>query len=280
MNPMDEFEALLEATGAARSEPLATLAARLSQTTWLPTLLEVAALRWSWWHAGNGDLLELLRPASTSKLEVLLRAAADLPLVALERATSGAAVNLHLLGGEIMQVPAAGEEWAPGRPLALFEERFRNALRQGGYPSRGADLLMAALREMESNAIEHAQAPIPPLACYQIHPKGWLFCVTDVGCGVLESLRRNPAYGAVTHALDALDLALRPGVSCTGEPGRGQGFAALFKALADRDCRLRVRTGGVGGRWSGTSPTAQTLDLMVLPERVGLHVVVGASWPP
>lgn len=177
---------------------------------------------------------------------------------------------------EVLRVPTTPEGFAPGAAFGLFAERFKDALRAGGLSSQSAHALTGALIEMAANAWEHAAAPVPALACYEVAANAWCFAVTDVGCGVAESLRRNPIH-QFTNDAEALALALRDGVSGTAEPGRGSGFSQVFKALVDRQCRIRLRTGTCSASWDGKSPTSQSIRYRPLPFRVGFHLEIAGA---
>jgi hypothetical protein len=174
---------------------------------------------------------------------------------------------------EIARVPAHRDGLAPGGEFGFFAERFKGHLRAGGVSSRPAHALTGALFEMAANAWEHADAPVPPLAGYEVGGDAWCFVVTDVGCGVAASLRRNPAH-RFTNDAEALALALTEGVSGTTEPGRGSGFSQVFKALVDRQCRIRFRTGTCSALWEGKSPTSQAIRSRPLPHRAGFHLEI------
>lgn len=65
----------------------------------------------------------------------------------------------------------------------------------------------------------------------------------DVGIGVLESLRSNPAYAGLRLHRDALREALRYGVSCRRDEPGGTGFHTVIKSLAEQHGHLRFRSG-------------------------------------
>jgi hypothetical protein len=179
------------------------------------------------------------------------------------------------------ELPPLGAAWEPEGRVARFGQRFCTALRQAGAESRFAHALSGALNEMASNAVEHAIPPIRPLACFMVGGAQWAFAVTDVGRGVLASLRENRRFAHLRTETDALAEAVLDGVSRSGQPGRGLGFTCLFKALVDRRATLRFRSGGAAAAWEGESPTAQTIVCHSLSlARAGFHVQVGGALPP
>ncbi|HEY3569917.1 MAG TPA: hypothetical protein VGP73_18430 [Thermoanaerobaculia bacterium] len=179
--------------------------------------------------------------------------------------------NAAALG--IQELPPPGKEWGPGGEVLFFQEHFKASLVSFGVSPLFARALTAALKELASNAIEHSRSPAAPLACYEISKSTWTMAVTDVGQGVLASLRENSSYIALDSHAEALKLALQPGISRTGEKGRGNGFARVFKALVDRRAGLRFRSGGASARWEGTSPTHHSIVFQGLSfARPGFHV--------
>ncbi|MDI3290721.1 hypothetical protein [Polyangium sp. 15x6] len=268
MHPLDVLENLLAYRGPAGvHQALHAEATRAS----LCATVELSAIRWSWWRAHGDDLLHVL-PSD-------LGASGHLALLPkeLDRATGLVQEQVPAgngSGGEVHEIPPSPSDWRPGQPFLLFQERFKTALVRGGLASRFAAALACALHEMASNAAEHAISDLPPVASYEIASTGWSFSVTDVGGGIIDSLRRNPAYSGLPDDVSAVRLALRDGVSVTGQKGRGYGFTSVFRALVNRMCTIRLRSTGAVGNWEGQSPGATSLRLMVAPRRPGFHVCV------
>jgi hypothetical protein len=154
----------------------------------------------------------------------------------------------------------------------MFEETFKDALVKAGHTTAFAHALAGAFNEMASNASEHAEAPIPPVAAFSVRGAAWGFAVVDVGRGARSSLAENPEFSTLSSDLDALRLAVQPGISSRREPGRGNGFRHIFKALVDRSCRLRIRSGAALARWSGSAPTHQNLGWRKPVPRPGFQV--------
>lgn len=246
----------------------------------LPTAAEFMGLRWMWWRSRQVDLLrklpELARLPAIRSFRHLARGCQMLvpeadPSLPPPSQAEAAVYELP---------PLASPEWQPGGSFLRFQDRFRTALRYAGLDPRYSDALAGAASEMASNAVEHAAAPVPPLASFEVTQQMWSFGVTDVGRGALASLRENPAYVGLETEVEALELALQEGVSRSGNPGRGLGFSTVFKALVDRQARLRFRSGGATSRWEGASPTAQAIHFQALPlRRRGFHVRVSGPCP-
>ena len=178
---------------------------------------------------------------------------------AVGQASSG---TVQIDGGTLLEMQPRAESRNPDAACSLAALAFRDLLRQKhGHSALGADLIAGAFLEMVDNAIEHSESSVPIWASCQVLPLGWSFSVTDVGCGVVKSLSRNPKYASVDHGAKALGLALEDGVSGVAKAGRGHGFSRLFKCLADRQCHLRCRSDAAAIDWRGVSPTDQQVQV-------------------
>ena len=160
----------------------------------------------------------------------------------------------------------------------LYQERFvRSLKRLGDFPPSFARALAGALVEMTDNVVQHSEAePVTEftgLAGYHVDQRYMCFAVIDVGQGVLASLRRSAAWKHIQTAERALRAAVCDYASSRpGEP-HGDGFRTLFRNLADRNCRLRFRSGNavltvedLGAQREGvfgTSPPLNGLQLSV-----------------
>lgn len=229
--------------------------------TSLANRAEFAAMRRAWWHTHKADLLDQL----CGRIEGL----GDLT-GSLLHVDSGSY-------GEVHDVPTDPSQWGPGTPFLMFQERFKTALVAAGALSPFAHGVVGALNEMASNAVEHAQSPAPPVSTFEVLPDRWSFSVTDVGIGVLTSLKSNPKYETLKNEVTALQTTVMDGVSSTARAGRGFGFTLVFRSLADRACTIRFRTTGALATWEGVSPAAQHLSLSPMPQRAGFHVAVSGS---
>lgn len=261
MHPLDILEHKLAMTGSPEVGPLQAAA-----NGSLADAIEFAAVRWSWWSTHRADLLACVNQLGAGRFPPL-----GLRSSLLFR-------NGQFDDGEVMEVPPdSGTNWAPGGAFVEFQERFKNQLVRSGLTSRFAHHLVGVLNEMASNAIEHARSPLPPICSYETHEGTWTFSVTDVGCGILGSLRRNARYAALRDHVESLRLAVEDGVSSTGLPTRGHGFTGVFKVLVNRMCSIRFRTTQAVATWEGTAPAAHTLQLMPMPNRAGFHVRISGA---
>jgi anti-sigma regulatory factor (Ser/Thr protein kinase) len=129
------------------------------------------------------------------------------------------------------------------KPWQLYAIRFSRSAQAAGFSKTVADGLMGALYEMTRNALEHAESSHPALVGYQAEGGMALFCVVDVGRGILASLRGCKDYSHLTTHDGAISTALQEGTSRHGYRNGGLGFREVFRALTDFNGHLRFRSG-------------------------------------
>ncbi len=258
-HPLDIVDSRLERDGSVE-KPLYETAPPLAD------LLEFASMRWDWFGTRHEELLARV-PIGTFDEKWLPEAGAGIELRVPDDRTRG----VH----SVPRMSAAG--WEAGSSFGFFQERFKKALVVGGLPSGFASGLVGCLVEMAANAAEHARSPAPPMAAYEVTSSRWQFCVCDVGVGMQGSLTRNPIYAGLRNDVQALQAAVKDGVSATGDPGRGKGFTDLFHRLVNRSCSIRLRSVGATTSWSGTAPGASEMRISPARRRAGFHITVSGA---
>ena len=249
---------------------LAGVVSQLKGAT-LPGLLEYGCLRWSR-RDGSVPPLPKGRFAGAPLVRALSCVRSDLGLSANGRTKrpprrlDPQPAEFWLLQGEH---DLAGEGWE------LFAGRFDASARNVGLSFDTAAKLQLALYEMSENAVIHAEAPAI-LVGYQTLPGKALFCVADVGIGLLASLRRNPAFNGLQRHNEAIRTALQDGAtSRTPEDGSGGfGFRQVFKSLADQWGSLRFRSGEGCVTMEGTDCDADRGGVTHPPALPGFQVSV------
>lgn len=237
----------------------------------LPGLLEYQCLRW----AMQGGSVPALPPRvqATALGKALLAVPCDLglrrngssrrPL----RRLDPQAVEFHVIEGKD---DLASEEWGH------FTTRFDASARSVGFNSEIAAGLQGALVEMAENVVLHAQAPTAALIGYQASPGVALFCVADVGIGVLASLQSRRTYRNLKRHNEAIRMALQDGVTRLDpdEGGGGFGFRQVFRALTDQWGTLRFRSGEGCVTMQGTDCDANRGEVSHPPPLPGFQVTV------
>ena len=129
------------------------------------------------------------------------------------------------------------------KPWQLYTIRFSRSAQAAGFSKTVADGIVGALYEMTRNALEHAESPHPALVGFKADSGMALFCVVDVGRGVLASLRSCQDYSHLTKHDEAISTAIQEGTSRHGPRQGGLGFREVFRALTDFNGHLRFRSG-------------------------------------
>lgn len=126
----------------------------------------------------------------------------------------------------------------------MFRRRLRKAALAAGFSQNCSAALAGAFGEMASNAQEHSGRVHSAMAGYSWRPGVFEYVVSDLGVGVLESLRSCGHHGDARSHAAALDLAVQPGVSKTGtSSGRGFGFREMIRSLSKLYSDIRVHSG-------------------------------------
>lgn len=119
---------------------------------------------------------------------------------------------------------------------------FENRLLAGRLPKGLARSLTGAVFEMVDNIWVHSRSVDSCFLAYQVGFRKFTFGISDIGVGVLQTLRQNPRYAHIRTSMDALEHAVKRGVS--GQPqGSGLGLDSLTRSLASLWGQSRLRSG-------------------------------------
>ncbi len=125
-----------------------------------------------------------------------------------------------------------------------FMLEARLAAGAAGFSSKLAAALAGAFEEIIDNVYEHSTRSATGIAAYRATPCRFEFVVSDGGVGVLESLRTCADYAHLADHGEALQLALRDGVTRYGKgTSHGKGFRPIFIGLSNLNGSLRFRSG-------------------------------------
>jgi hypothetical protein len=163
--------------------------------------------------------------------------------------------------------------------LRDLERDVREQLGCAGFTPQMAKALSGALSEIIGNIWEHAQATTPALLAYQCADERLTASIADVGIGVLQSLRSNPAYANLGSSLQALKTAMVVGVSRHTDHSRGYGFDEVLRAVADNHGTVRLRS-GQGILTFQSSADVRTADSGYGVDLPGLHVALTCGTTP
>ena len=133
----------------------------------------------------------------------------------------------------------------------------------GHHNKAWAEAVFSAVGELIDNAVSHGASPVGAFIVAQRYTgrttgeARFEVAICDTGIGIAEHLRSNPHNVAVETAPEALELALRPGITGTTSRHRGNGLADVQRITAGGG-RLILRSGeaiaSVAIRALGTDP--------------------------
>jgi hypothetical protein len=127
----------------------------------------------------------------------------------------------------------------------LFRERFVRSLQASAFPMEFSYAVAGAFGEMTDNIIQHSQQTsedFTGMAGYHVCHGYMTFAVSDVGQGVLNSLKTSPVWLHLENAAAALRSAVCDNASRRPAHPKGDGFRTVFRSLVDRNAVLRFRS--------------------------------------
>lgn len=161
-----------------------------------------------------------------------------------------------------------------------FLMRFKRSLEQAGFGKLLSNGLAAALEEMADNASRHSgpakEHPAAGLVGYHVANRQMTFAVSDIGRGVLSSLRSNPRYSTLRASVEALQEAIYNRATSQEDKVYGDGFLELHQSLIDLNGQLRFRSGDGLLRAEGRFDTRHYESVHLQPAQ-GFHLTVHCS---
>lgn len=184
-------------------------------------------------------------------------------------------LNLQPTDFDAIAIPAA-----LGRDTAwtAFLKRAETTARSVSFADSLAAGLAGAIHELADNVIQHSEAPNSGIAAFARLPSGFEYVVADSGIGMLASLRRAPEFRSLRDDLEALPLAVTPGVSRHGRGlGYGYGYRAVFLPLRAAHGTVRLRSGRAVLTIAGIGPGPDQGQCSQRPYHQGVAVSVEIS---
>ena len=196
--------------------------------------------------------LQMLLPSlETRELDHVLR------LSSLEQSQQ----DLTVIGRsvEFFRSPQNEDQFA-SRAWQAFRMRMQDAAKKAGLSLKFAQGLVATLDDMANNAADHSQNPTTAIVGYKWTNGSFEYVVADAGIGVLQSLHTCSEYSSVSDSGEALDIAIQSGESRYGKgSGHGLGFDHLVLNIANRNSRLRFRSGDYSLTLDGLSQPTEKI---------------------
>ena len=136
-----------------------------------------------------------------------------------------------------------------------FVKRAEATARDVGFADSVAAGLAGAIRELADNIFQHAESLTSGIAAFARNPDRFEYVVADSGIGMLASLRKASEFRSIRDDLEALPLAVTPGVSRHGRGvGYGYGYRAVFLPLRAANGSVRLRSGKAVLQIVGSGP--------------------------
>lgn len=140
----------------------------------------------------------------------------------------------------------------------LWASRADQAALAAGFPAQIAAEIVGALGELQDNVFRHSEVARTGLVAFAARRGTFEVVISDVGIGVLASLRSHADYASIQDAGIALKVAVADGESRFGSnSGCGFGMGQMFRALANHDGDLRFRSDDHALEVRGHSPSLQ-----------------------
>lgn len=184
-------------------------------------------------------------------------------------------LRLQPVNADVIPIPKA-----LGRDAVwtAFVKRAEMTARAAGFPEGIAAGLAGAIQEMADNVVQHSEAPASGIAAFARIADRFEYVVGDAGIGMLASLRKAAEFRSLRDDLEALPLAVMPGVSRHGPgTGRGYGFRAVFLPLRAGHGVVRLRSGTGVLEMHGVSIQPDEGRCSQRPQHQGVVVAVQLS---
>lgn len=207
-----------------------------------------------------GAALELASAFFESRDDGLLKlldawSRADERLAGARAALRGTVSEPKLFSAPTLEFASLQSRQDLARLPSRFCDRFERSLKDHGFGKKLAVGIAKSFFDMADNVIQHSGPDVDHPAigalAYDVADRQCTFAVTDLGRGMLTSLRTNPTWARLSTSTEALDAAVRNGASRREGQGKGQGFSELHRALADLVGWLRFASGDAVLRLEG-----------------------------
>ncbi len=208
----------------------------------------------------------LLRAGFVRCVSVVANFVPDFPPAAVELSSYVAGSNPMLI--EVTQIRSGGD-------LPELLDRVLHALRHRlQYPKYDAFDVTTAVSEIAQNTFDHNSDAFGFLAMqvYGTPPKRFLeIGVSDCGSGLRSTLARNSRYSDIGSDIEAIQLAIRPGVSEHDDPTRGTGLYHLLRNVYTRRGSVQISSGAAKVRFRGDRQQGWAFDISPMS---GVHIAV------
>jgi anti-sigma regulatory factor (Ser/Thr protein kinase) len=199
-------------------------------------------------------------------LEILPFADIEPEITASDLASIPSAWGLNNELIEVTPIDQNALQSIPSSVITLLHGNFQ-------YPALHAYEIASAVSEVCQNTIDHNRIACGFFVMQVYRPLGGdrfvEIGVSDYGCGIQESLKRNPKYQTIGDDLSAIHAATQQGVTSSNDPTRGMGLAHLLEITEKRKGTVQIRSGCATARYRFDKIKAHGFSVTWLP---GVHI--------
>lgn len=111
--------------------------------------------------------------------------------------------------------------------------------------------LHLSLNELMTNAFDHSRSVAGCFVCGQAYTnRGHVsICLTDFGRGILSSLSSSPNYQSLSNSIEAIELAIKEGVSSRVDMRAGLGLTHIHRFLEINKGKIDIISGDGWVHW-------------------------------
>ena len=194
-----------------------------------------AMVEYELYRRNNRQELPALREWLTSPVTQLVGSVLDGAVV------SPADCSLQAISADAISIPV---ELGSNVAWTAFLKRAEATARDFGFADLVSSGFAGAIAELADNVVQHSQEPGTGLVAFCGCRGVFEYVVADSGIGMLASLKAAPEFRSLRDDVEALPLAITPGVSRRGRGvGVGYGYRAVFLPLRAVSGEVRLRSG-------------------------------------
>lgn len=111
--------------------------------------------------------------------------------------------------------------------------------------------LKMALNELMMNVFDHSESPYGCYVCAQVYTqaKKIRLCIADFGIGILQALRKNPAYVGLNDDYHAIEMAVKEGVTSRAGGYAGFGLTHINRFIKVNEGKMYILSGHGKALW-------------------------------
>jgi len=141
--------------------------------------------------------------------------------------------------------------------------------------------LHLSINELLTNTFDHSGTVVGCFICAQAYKKrGVSICLTDFGIGILKSLSSTKEYSYLNNSIDAIELAIKEGVTSRAGRLAGLGLTHIHRFLKVNEGQIHIISGDGWVHWNyknGNSVIPKRKKLAVAFEGTIVNIIARAD---